>query len=170
MFFNSWKQVEKRTFHDSRKLYENQISVSRSKVKLEYSHVIHLKFVSVCFLATIAELSSYETEKVTAHKTRNIFYLAFVEMLANPWSKVPCYLFSDFSHPSIHCKMWALHYVIFSSILVPESFNRCMTIAPYKDLHNSLFKIGRRDDRLLASQKHTIQRHWPKLFESHSMT
>ena len=50
----------------------------------EYSHVIHLKFVYVCFLATIAELSSYETEKVTAHKTRNIFYLAFVEMLANP--------------------------------------------------------------------------------------
>ena len=154
----------------TRKLYENQISVSRNKVKLEYSHVIHLKFVYVCFLATIAEFSSYETERVTAHKTKNIFSLAFAEMLANPWSKVPCYLFSDFSHPSIHCKMWALYYVIFSSILVPESFNRCMTIAPYKDLNNSLFKIGRRDDRLLASQKHTIQWNWPKLFESHSMT
>lgn len=62
MVFNSRKQVERRTFHDSRKLYENQISVSISKVKLEYSHVIHLKFVYVCFLATIAELSSYKRE------------------------------------------------------------------------------------------------------------
>lgn len=41
--------VEERTFHDSRKLYrKSTISVSISKVKLEYSHVIHLK---ICFMS-----------------------------------------------------------------------------------------------------------------------
>ena len=76
MFFNSWKQVERRTFHDSRKLHENQTSVSLSKVKLKYSHVIHLKFVYICFLATIAELSSYERERESDGTQNQKYFLS----------------------------------------------------------------------------------------------
>ena len=121
MFFNSWKQVERRTFHDSRKLHENQTSVSISKVKLKYSHVIHLKFVYVCFLATIAELSSYERERERErewwHTKPKIFSVWLLEKCL-PTPDQRCHIISFQIFPihlfTVHCGPYIISFSLLS--------------------------------------------------------
>lgn len=53
---NGWKQLQRRIFYGTRILHEIQISMSISKVLLEYAALICLQIVYGCFGAIVAKV------------------------------------------------------------------------------------------------------------------